>query len=69
MVDKETSAHRKREDALASGRAGKSKRQQAIRHSVTEEAKDLLLRSVESMAADKRGRGMVSLGPGGGGRV
>jgi hypothetical protein len=41
LVDKETSAHRKREDALASGGTGKKKnKQQSLRHRVTEESKE-----------------------------
>lgn len=42
MVDKKTSVHRKRDDALASGRAGKSKKPQSLRHRATKEAKEAL---------------------------
>lgn len=55
MSDKEVSAHRKRDEALASGRAGKSKKQQNLRHRATEEAK-------EDLALLKAWQVMVSLG-------
>lgn len=60
MVDKETSAHRKREDALASGGAGKIKKQQSLRHRATEESEeDLALLKAWQL----RCREMVSVGP------